>query len=34
MRRLGMAKIGLSHRYYDTETLLFMRRFDVAAPSI
>ena len=34
MRHLGMAKIGLSHRYYDTETLLFMRRFDVAAPSI
>ena len=34
MRRLGMAKIGLSRRYYDTETLLFMRRFDVAAPSI
>jgi len=25
---------GWRRRYYDTETLLFMRRFDVAAPSI
>ena len=31
MRRLGMTKIGLSRRYYNTETLLFMRRFDMPA---
>ena len=31
MRRLGMEACGLTRRYYNTETLLFMRRFDAPA---
>ena len=27
MQRLGMVRIGLSRRFYDAETLLFVRRF-------
>ena len=27
MRRLGMVRVGLSRRFYDAETLLFVRRF-------
>ena len=30
-RRLGMEACGLTRRYYNTETLLFVRRFDAPA---